>query len=266
MTVPPRLLVLGGLDPTGGAGITADVRTASAHGAFALPIALALTVQNRRGFAAVHEVPPDHWRPALAAALADGDVHAVKLGLLGSAAQARAVAAALAVLPRALPVVVDPVLSATAGGYDAGAALAAAYRDELAPLAHVLTPNLPEIAAILGERPLASLLQAGCGAVLRKGGHGDAGLLMDELIAGAGTWRWTHERLAVGPVHGTGCALASALAAQLAHGVALPAATARAIAWLQRCLRVMGRAAADGLPRPLSILPVQPNSDAMTAP
>ncbi|MBK8099600.1 MAG: bifunctional hydroxymethylpyrimidine kinase/phosphomethylpyrimidine kinase [Planctomycetes bacterium] len=263
MNDPPRVLVLGGLDPTGGAGITADVRTVAAHGAFALPIALALTVQNRRGFRAAHEVPADQWRPALAAALADGPVHAIKVGLLASVAQAAAVAAELTALPRALPVVIDPVLSATAGGYDAGAALAAAYRQVLAPLAHVLTPNLPECAAILGERPLATLLDAGGCAVLRKGGHGQGDLLVDELVTGLGTQSWSHERLPVGPVHGTGCALASALAAHLARGADLTVATTAAIGWLQHCLRAMGPPAADGLPRPLWILPGQSNNDAM---
>jgi hydroxymethylpyrimidine/phosphomethylpyrimidine kinase len=251
--VTPRVLVLGGVDPSGGAGITADARALALHGVDALPVATALTVQNRFGFARCDAVAEGAWTAALRAALEDGELHAVKVGLLCDPPQALAVAAALGDLARRVPVVVDPVLSATAGGYAAPIALAEVYRRALAPLAAVLTPNLPELAAVLAGEPASALLRAGCGAVLAKGGHGRGDLLIDTLITARGERTFAHPRLPVGPVHGTGCALASAIAAGLARGAAVAAACADAIGWLQECLRAMGPPDPGGRPRPLTL-------------
>jgi hydroxymethylpyrimidine/phosphomethylpyrimidine kinase len=248
------VLVVGGLDPSGGAGITADARVLQVHGALALPIAVALTIQNRHGFQTSVEVEPSLWRAALAAAIADGPVHAIKLGLLASAAQATALAELLAPHAAAVPMVVDPVLSATAGGYQAPGSLAAVYREQLVPMAAVFTPNLPERAAVLGAEPPSSVCRRGCRAVLTKGGHGQGGLLVDVLTTGDAEHTFAHPRQPVGPVHGTGCALASSLAAHLAHGRGVVEAAGASIAWLQRCLVAMGAAPDNGLPRPLAVL------------
>lgn len=248
-----RVLVLGGLDPGGGAGLTADARALEHHGALALPVATALTVQNRRGFRRADPVPGPALAAALAAALDDGPVHAVKVGLLCDPAQVEAVASALAAA-RAGPVVVDPVLSATAGGYAPPPGLAAACRSALVPLATVCTPNLPEAAALCGDRPPGALLEDGCGAVLLKGGHGEGAMLVDRLLLPDGTREFAHARLPVGAVHGTGCALASSIAARLAAGAAVSEACGLAIGWLGRCLGAMGGPAPDGLPRPLRML------------
>ncbi|HEX6810851.1 MAG TPA: hydroxymethylpyrimidine/phosphomethylpyrimidine kinase [Planctomycetota bacterium] len=257
-----RVLLLGGLDPCGGAGITADSTVVALHGAWPLPIAVVLTAQNRHGFQALDPVPAGVWQRALRAALADGDVHAVKVGLLGSASTVAAVAEALSPLRGRAPIVVDPVLSATAGGFEpsasrAGTTLAEAYRTQLAPLATLLTPNLPEANAIYGARPEV-VLGAGCGFVLEKGGHGDGAFVEDRLHGPGGVTSFRRPRLAVGPVHGTGCALASAIASGLAQGRDVARACAQAGDWLFALLQALGPAPAGGLPRPLPLGPISP--------
>lgn len=246
----PRLLLLGGIDPCGGAGITADATVASLYGVQPLPIAVVLTVQNRHHFRERFAVPPDQWRAALAAALADGPVHAVKTGLLGSVGAIEAIAEALQRVDA--PLVVDPVLSATAGGFAAGPALAAAYREHLVPRAALLTPNGPELHALAGGDP-RRLLAAGCRAVLHKGGHGDGATADDVLYEASAASTFSRPRLATGPVHGTGCALATAIAARLAFGRSLAAACREAGDWLHGLLLALGPGA--GLPRPLSFAP-----------
>lgn len=254
MTLRARVLVIGGLDPSGGAGITADARTLLAHGCDALPVAAAITVQNRRGMQKVEAVDAALVRDQIRAAVDDGGVRAVKTGLLGSASMVERVAEWLARSCPEIPLVVDPVLSATAGGYDAGRDVAAAYRAALAPRAFVFTPNLPELAAV-APLGVASLLQDGCEHALVKGGHGDGHELVDELWSASGKRSFRHARLRVGPVHGTGCALASAIAAALARDAAIEVACERAIAWLQRCLSELSLAeGGDALPRPLPIV------------
>lgn len=251
---PRRVLLLGGIDPCGGAGITADVRVLAHHQVDGLPVALACTVQNRHGFRRLAAVPADLWQQALAAALADGEVHAIKIGLCGEVAQLVDLAAALAPLIGQVPVVVDPVLSATAGGFAPGSDLVAAYRRDLLPLATVVTPNLPELGALAPAAGSDELLRLGSGAVLLKGGHGGGETVVDRLHHVGGQCDFRHARLPVGPVHGTGCALASALAAQLARGAELDAAAAAAVQFVHACLQTMGPADASGLPRPL-VLP-----------
>lgn len=245
----PRVLLLGGLDPTGGAGITADATVIALHGGQALPIAVVCTAQNRRGFRARFPVPTSQWQEAFAAALDDGPVHAVKTGLLGSVAAVAAVAAALRPVAARVPVVVDPVLSATAGGYEAAAEVAAAYRTHLLPLAALATPNGPELEALASGDP-GALLAAGCRAVLQKGGHGEGPFAEDVLHTPAGSRTRRRPRLPTGPVHGTGCALSSAIAVRLARGEPLAAACEAAGDWLAALLVALGPPG-DGLPRPL---------------
>ena len=182
--------------------------------------------------------------------LDDGPVHAVKVGLLGSAAAVEATAAALRPFAGHVPIVVDPVLSATAGGFEAPGDLAAAYREHLLPLASLATPNLPEL-EVLGAGSVQSLLATGCGAVLQKRGHADGEFACDELHTAAQSWTFRRPRRAVGPVRGTGCALASAIAARLAAGATMADACGAAGDWLAELLRALGPAAADDLPRVL---------------
>jgi hydroxymethylpyrimidine/phosphomethylpyrimidine kinase len=250
--VTPRVLLLGGLDPLGGAGITADAITLALHGVQAAPVPVVLTVQNRRGFVACEPVAAALWQRMVDAVLDDGPIAAVKTGLLGDVRGVEALAALLARLPRAVPVVVDPVLSATAGGYDAGRDVAAAYRRALLPLATVFTPNHHEAEAVLGSDP-ATAFALGCGAVLHKGGHGGAADCVDVLHTPRGAVPFVRPRRAIGRVHGTGCALASAIAAHLAHGADVEVACRAAGDWLAGLLATLGPPPADGLPRSLPL-------------
>ncbi len=260
---PRRVLLLGGVDPSGGAGLTADVRALERLGVHGLPIVTSWTVQNRFGFESLQPLEEGLWRPAFDAAAADGPLDAVKLGLLGSSSQVAEVVRALESLGGDVPLVVDPVLSATAGGYDGGCSVAAAYAEQLVGRASLFTPNLPEAAAIFAGDPIRAALDRGCAAVLLKGGHQTGDVLVDVLAAEGQTLRFEHPRLAVGPVHGTGCALASAAAGGLALGLSVADACRQAIGWLQRCLQQMGHGAADRPPRPLVMVPYD-NSSAIT--
>lgn len=247
---PRRVLLLGGIDPSGGAGVTTDATVIALHGAQPLPVVVAWTVQDRRAFRACEPVAAASWRKALDAVVADGGVDAVKIGLVADAATAAALAAALSPLRARVPFVVDPVLGATAGGYAPAGDVAAAYRDLLLPLATVFTPNLPELDAVCGGDP-AHALAAGARAVLVKGGHGDGPFTDDVLWHGGSSVTFRRPRLPCGPVRGTGCALASAIAARLAHGEGVPAACEGAGDWLAALLGELGPPRGDGLPRAL---------------
>lgn len=253
------MLLLGGVDPSGGAGITADATVVALHGARPLPVPVCLTVQGGRGFRGAEPVPERTWRAALAAVLADGPVQAVKLGLLGDAATARAVAEALSPLAGTAPIVVDPVLSATAGGFAPAQELAQCYRERLLPLASLFTPNLPELGIVCAGRP-EHALAAGAAAVLVKGGHADGRWAEDCLHAAGQQFTFRRQRLDVGAVRGTGCALASAIATRLAAGEGAPLACQRAGDWLAALLQRLGPPAADGLPRTLPWAAVPPRA------
>lgn len=254
-----RVLLLGGLDPSGGAGLTADATVVALHGLVPLPVPVCLTVQGLAGFQRLVPVERSIWREALAAVLDDGPVHAIKLGLLGDTGLAGDLADVLAPIADRAPLVLDPVMSATAGGLGTPDELACVYRDRLLPLAAVFTPNLPELAAICGGR--ASLaIQHGAGAVLVKGGHGDGPLSEDQLQMPGAHFAFRRERLQVGRVRGTGCALASAIASGLAAGLDVPLACQRAGDWLHGLLQQLGPAAETAAPRLLPWAFVRPRS------
>jgi hydroxymethylpyrimidine/phosphomethylpyrimidine kinase len=246
-----RILLLGGLDPTGGAGLTVDAAVVSLLGGEPLPIALATTVQGLRGF--VRSVPIDAAviREQVGVVLADGPVSAVKIGYVGSAEQVVAVAEMLQSLRDVAKIIVDPVLSATAGGMSSGDDLVVAYREHLVPCAHLVTPNTLELGA-LTDGCAHSLLELGAQAVLHKGGHGEGPDAIDELwtnelLADGPPVRFHRSRFDCGPVRGTGCALASAIATHLASDRSLVDACRAAGDWLSVLLsRVKPRS--DGLP------------------
>lgn len=248
----PRVLLLGGVDPSGGAGLSVDVAVAVACGAQPLPVPVALTVQSRRGFLALQPVPESSWRGAIEAQFADAPVHAVKVGLIGDAGNARALAAVLRQVGAGVPIVVDPVLSATAGGLVGSAELELVYRTEFAAVTTLLTPNRPECAALFGSEP-ARALAAGVRALLVKDGHGEGREVVDELHTPGEVLRLARPRLPVGPVRGTGCALASAIASHLARGLSLAAAVTLAGEQLAAVLAALGPAGDDGLPRLLPL-------------
>lgn len=252
----PRLLLFGGIDPSGGAGLTVDAAVASACGVDPLPIVVATTVQSRRGFFGFESVATASWRAAAQAQLQDAPVQAIKVGFVGAAEAVRELTAFVREFAPGVPLLVDPVLGATAGGLTARPELLQAYRDALLPLATLCTPNVPELQELFGGDP-ARALAIGCRAVLCKGGHADGGDVVDTLVQPTGRTEFRRPRRAVGAVRGTGCSLASAIAAHLASRRDLPSACARAGDELAAVLAVMGPPAIDGLPRrlPLALWP-----------
>jgi hydroxymethylpyrimidine/phosphomethylpyrimidine kinase len=221
---PPVVLVVAGLDPCGLSGVAADLRALAALGVHGAPVLSALTDQDGRGVRAVRPVDAELVAAQLSSVLGELPVAAVKVGLIASADVARALARALAARPE-LPAVIDPVLASSSGGELARAELVR----ELAARAHVLTPNLDE-AAVLLERGLdvvrddpraaaRALLELGSRAVLLKGGHGAGDAAVDLWADAAGVRELALPRVETRNDRGTGCALASALAAGLARGL-----------------------------------------------
>ncbi|MGK5046100.1 bifunctional hydroxymethylpyrimidine kinase/phosphomethylpyrimidine kinase [Janthinobacterium sp. GB4P2] len=231
----PTVLVFAGLDPSGGAGLAADIVAIAAQGAHALPVITVLTVQDNDRVFAVEPVAPELLRRQAQALIDKMVISAVKIGIPGSAANAAVIAQLIAQLRLArpdLPVVLDPVLASGHGDVlsrdDAVLALA-----PLLPVTTVIVPNGPETLALGGE---AALLAQGCKNVLVTGGHGDGEEVLNRWLDGGGgerAWRWP--RLP-GTFHGSGCTLASAIAARLALGQALPEALDLAQAYCHAAL------------------------------
>lgn len=249
MTTPVALTIAGS-DSSGGAGIQADLKTFAALGVYGASVITALTAQNTRGVAAIHPVPADFVAAQLDAVLGDLDVSAVKIGMVGAHATIEAIVAAL---KRFSPphVVLDPVMIATSGDRLLPADAVDALRTKLVPCATIVTPNLPEAAALLGE-PAASdeaavesqgrrLLSLGCRFVLIKGGHGHGEESIDYLIDAQRTVPLAGPRIATSHTHGTGCTLASAIAASLAKGEDMPTAVLNAKAFIGEAIAAADR-------------------------
>jgi hydroxymethylpyrimidine/phosphomethylpyrimidine kinase len=226
-------VTIAGSDSAGGAGIQADLKTFSALGVYGASVITALTAQNTRGVTAIHDVPPEFIAAQMDAVFSDLKVDAVKIGMLSRPAAIEVVAAGLE-RHRARHVVLDPVMVAASGDRLLAAEAIDVLRRILIPRARVITPNLPEAAALL-DGPVARnetemrqqgerLLELGCGAVLMKGGHGEGPESVDLLIEPAAVARFAAERIATRNTHGTGCTLSSAIAAGLAKGQDLTAA------------------------------------------
>lgn len=219
-------LTIAGSDSGGGAGIQADLRTLAAHRVHGLSALAALTAQHTRGVTAVHVPDVGFLRAQIDACFEDFDVRAVKLGMLANADVIRTVAAAIEQY-RPAHVVLDPVMVATSGAALLEASALDALRLHLLPLATVATPNLPEAELLLGARidsrdamrsALEPLRALGPAAVLLKGGHlDDGGDVLDLLDDRGHVHAMGHARLDVA-AHGTGCTLASAIAARLCRG------------------------------------------------
>ena len=222
MAHPPRILTIAGSDSSGGAGIQADIKTITMLGGYAMTAVTAVTAQDTTGVHAVAVLSPELVAAQIDACIGDIGVDAVKIGMLGSAAIADIVAERLAGLT--VPIVFDPVMVATSGAALADAETTAAF-ERLIALATLVTPNLPELAALGGEARLAGRARA----VLVKGGHGAGEMLIDRLIgAGGEVARWQNARIDTRHTHGTGCTLAAAIATGLGEGMALSDAIARA--------------------------------------
>ena len=244
-------LTIAGSDSSGGAGIEADLKTFSALGVYGAAVVTALTAQNTKGVFAIHQVPADFIAAQIDAVLSDLAVGAVKIGMLGDAPAIAAVAAGL-VRHRARNIVLDPVMVASTGAdllrADAMAALRA-----LVGSVRVVTPNLFEAAALL-DAPMArdegemraqgqKLLAFGAGAVLIKGGHAGGPESVDLLLEAERCTRFAAPRLPTKNTHGTGCTLASAVAAGLAKGLLLAAAVGEAKTYVSAALAAADRLA-----------------------
>jgi len=241
-------LTIAGSDSGGGAGIQADLKTFSALGVHGASVITAITAQNTCAVTDVHPVPNATVAAQIAAVLGDIRVDCIKIGMLGDAALIETVAQALAEYRG--PVVLDPVMVAKSGARLLPDAARAALIAHLLPRADLLTPNLPEAAALLGcaeaqddgemQRQGARLREMGAGAVLMKGGHAQGATCTDWLIAD-GVTRLDAPRIATRNTHGTGCTLSSAVAAGLAKGLTLAHAVEAAHGWLHRGIRAADR-------------------------
>ncbi|SEN55850.1 hydroxymethylpyrimidine kinase /phosphomethylpyrimidine kinase [Roseovarius tolerans] len=236
-------LTIAGSDSGGGAGIQADLKTFSALGVYGTSVITAVTAQNTRAVTDVHPIPNASVAAQIAAVLGDIRVDAIKIGMLGDAALTKTVARALEGYRG--PVVLDPVMVAKSGARLLPDAARAALIAQLLPRADLLTPNLPEAAALLGcseamndaemQNQGARLRVMGAKAVLMKGGHGQGEICTDWLIADEVT-RLNARRIATRNTHGTGCTLSSAIAAGLAKGLTVSKAVEDAHGWLHRAI------------------------------
>lgn len=241
--VPPIALTIAGSDSGGGAGIQADLKTFHARKVHGLSVIAAVTSQNTRGVTAVHAVPLVHIRSQIAAVFDDFPIAAVKTGMLGHAAIVRLVAREIrARKPDWL--VVDPVMIATSGARLLTTDAVNAMTYELLPLADIVTPNIPEAEALLGQSIRSAkdfdeagkaILALGPRAVLLKGGHTEGRIVVDRFYDERGMFELRHQRLKR-EGHGTGCTLASAITAELAKGQKPRAAVRRAVAYVYRAL------------------------------
>jgi hydroxymethylpyrimidine/phosphomethylpyrimidine kinase len=223
-------LTIAGSDSSGGAGIQADLKTFSALGVYGATVITALTAQNTRGVQGVAAVAPDFVSAQISSVLSDLDVGAVKTGMLANSGIVAAVAGALRAHPPR-PLVVDPVMVATSGDVLLAPDAITTLKEDLIPLATLITPNLPEAAMLLGTAQAGSedeaidqakaLLALGCKAVLVKGGHGLSIKAVDILYDGTRVERFEHPRIETPHTHGTGCTLSAAIAAFLARGLDL---------------------------------------------
>lgn len=244
MAAPPAVLSLAGSDPSGGAGIQADLKTFHAFGVYGMAVITCLTAQNTRGVTGIHEVSPEFVAEQLRAVFDDVPVAAVKTGMLKSEEIIRVVAREMGGHP-ALDLVVDPVMVATSGDRLIDEAAVKTLRDHLLPLAGLVTPNRAE-AAVLVDRDVTtladarsageSILATGCEAVLIKGIPA-ADAMVDLLITGTGEREFRLPAMDTGATHGTGCTLSAALASGLALGLPLAAAVARAKSFVWRGMR-----------------------------
>jgi hydroxymethylpyrimidine/phosphomethylpyrimidine kinase len=245
-------VTIAGSDSSGGAGIQADLKTFAALGVYGASVIAALTAQNTRGVTAIHEVPADFVTAQIDAVFSDLAVGAVKIGMLSSSA---AIAAVADGLDRWQPsaVVLDPVMVAGSGARLIAPEAVALLKRALLPRAMILTPNLPEAAALLGVAPARDeadmraqadrLLALGPRAVLIKGGHGAGPESVDVFADGTSVVRLSAERIATHNTHGTGCTISSAIAAGLAKGLDLLAAVRAAKTYITAAIGAADRLA-----------------------
>ncbi|OHY73846.1 hydroxymethylpyrimidine/phosphomethylpyrimidine kinase [Marinobacter sp. AC-23] len=227
------------MDPSGGAGIQADIQAITSLGCHPLPVLTCLTVQDTRNVYGAEAVNPELIRQQLKYVSEDAPIHAVKTGALGSSAVVEVLVEFLAKYPD-IPVITDPVIKAAGGGDLADDELLATMKERLFPLAEMITPNGIEL-ALLGEAEIPDeaarkLLKKGCASVLATGGHGTGVCITNVLYNGSPTpMTWDIERIG-GEYHGTGCTLAAAIAAGRAQGLSPHAAISQAQNYVHRTI------------------------------
>ncbi len=251
-----RVLIVAGSDSGGGAGIQADIKTVTALGGYAMTAVTALTAQNTLGVHGVFGVDPAFIARQMTVVLDDLGADALKTGMLHSVPVISAVCDVIAARAGNIPLVADPVMYAKGGHALLQPDAVETLTTRLLPLAAVITPNLPEAAALTGidirtvedmEAAGHALIGRGAGAALIKGGHLEGPLVCDVLVQGSGVRVFEEARIATKHTHGTGCTLASAIACGLAQGKDLENAVARARAYVRRAIeRAPGLGAGHG--------------------
>lgn len=246
-----RVLIIAGSDSGGGAGIQADIKTVTMLGGYAMTAVTAITVQNTLGVTNVHAVPPEIVREQIDAVMGDLGADAWKLGMLGSAGHVRAVCEAyyqtIERAGSAPPIVLDPVMIAKGGASLLAEDAIQIIRDELMPTAYIVTPNAPEAEALTGVdvRDLDGQINAaeylveqlGAYSAIVKGGHIAGDTVRDVLLTREGYRVFERPRIETKATHGTGCTLASAIAAYIAQGEAIEPAVEKAGAYLMEAIR-----------------------------
>jgi len=259
---PPRLLIVAGSDSGGGAGVQADIKTATAFGVYAMTALTAITVQDTRRVHSVQLLSPKIVCDQIRSCLKDIGADAVKIGMLGSTEIVAAVAGTLKQHARNIPLVFDPVMIASSGKRLLTRDALVVCTSKLLPLATLVTPNFPEARALAGMRGTSrksaetagrKLIQMGARAALIKGGHATRETVDDVLVWQGGVETYGFPRIRTKHTHGTGCVLSTAIACNLAKGESLPLATGRAREFVQHAIET-----ARGLGRgqgPLNLLP-----------
>lgn len=249
--IVPRVLSIAGSDSSGGAGIQADIKTITMLGGYAMTAITAITAQNTVGVQAVEAISEDVLLQQIASCIDDIGVDAIKIGMLGSAGAVRTTAAALAAAPagsaQRFPIVLDPVMIATSGARLADSATVDAMVEGLFPIATLLTPNLPELAALTGALLATpddiiaagqALARAHKFHLLVKGGHGAGDKVVDILFGPDGTYQeFAAPRIPTRHTHGTGCTLSSAIATLLGRGLLLAEAVQEGREFVRAALR-----------------------------
>lgn len=242
-----RVLIIAGSDSGGGAGIQADIKTVTALGGYAMTAITAITVQNTLGVAGVHAAPTEIVKAQIEAVVGDLGADVWKLGMLGSADHVRTVLDAWYAVGDGAPVVLDPVMIAKGGASLLAGDAVEVIRDQLLPIAAIVTPNAPEAEALTGvevrdldgQINAAEILveQLGAFSALVKGGHVEGEIIRDVLLTREGYRVFEGPRIETRATHGTGCTLASAIAAHMAQGIAIEPAVEKAREYLLAAIR-----------------------------
>ena len=254
-------LSIAGSDPSGGAGIQADLKVFSAHNVYGMAAITALTAQNTTGVSAIHTPSADFVAEQIRMVFSDIRVDAVKIGMIANAEIAEAVASTLNEV-KATNIVLDPVMIAKGGAPLLAEEAMGCMRDMLVPIADILTPNLPEAAALLGEaeagnredmRRQAKALQGlGANNIYLKGGHFTSDESPDLMLTPQAEHWLESRRIDTKNTHGTGCTLASSIATGLGQGLALEAAVERGLGYVRRAIEKANSSLGTGNNKPLN--------------